>query len=153
MSFDKISRILLISITVLLWSCVERNAETKPEFISTKYQSDINKHTVIQLFEDPNSNDFIVVFYKESSMSFGSGNNIIKLYSKDSFSIDENFYGAHPLEVSYWKDSIIFIDCSVYSAHGDSIYRKKYLDNSVDKNMAIGKYKIEYIKNYNLYNE
>jgi hypothetical protein len=41
------------------------------------------------------------------------------------------------------------MNAGVFSAHGDSTYRKIYLDGSVDKNKSIGKYQIEYKKNYN----
>ncbi|MFC0878912.1 hypothetical protein ACE01N_20125 [Saccharicrinis sp. FJH2] len=125
----------------------------KPDFISTDFKDDTANYKLRQLIDNPNGDDFIAVFFKESSMSFGSGGKIIKLYNKDSISIDECYYGAHPLIAKTWLDSTIILECKVYSAHGDSINRRKYLDSSVDKNDIIGHYHIDYIKNYNAFNE
>lgn len=82
-------------------------------------------------------------------IKWGGNGKIVKLYSRDSISIDEKYYGEHPMVVAELVDSsITFIAC-VYDAHGDSIYRKWYLDNSVDKNIKIGRHKITYRNNHN----
>ena len=141
-------------IVIIILSCSSRETRyKKPDFISTDFRADTSNYKLRQLISNPGADDFVAVYFKESSMSFGSGGKLIKLYNKDSISIDECYYGAHPLIATSWFDSTIIFECSVYSAHGDSAYRRKYLDNSVDKNSMIGKYRIEYVKNYNAFNE
>ena len=71
------------------------------------------------------------------------------MYSGDSTSIAQLYYGAHLLKISKWTDSLILIDAGVFSAHGDSVQRKLYLDGSVDKNKSLGNYQIKYNKDYN----
>ena len=143
----------LLLIIMLFGNCTGKIIDNKLDFISTNFISDTSKFELEQVYMNPKSKDFVAIFFNESSMSFGSGNKIMKLYSKDSMSIAECFYGAHPLEIINWLDSTIKIECAVYSAHGDSKYREWYLDQSVNKNGKIGQYKIDYIKNYNLFNE
>ena len=130
-------------------NCNRTDSIKKNEFVSTNFKADTCNLVVRQIYKNPKQNDFLVVFFKESSMSFGSGNKLMKLYNSDSISVDECFYGAHPLIIKDWNDSLIYIDVEVFSGHGDSTYRDWYLDNSVDKNDNIGGYKIHYNKNYN----
>jgi hypothetical protein len=137
----------LIIVGLFLNSCRESQSD-RPEFISTKFINDTIDLNLRQLINISPKGNFIAIFYKESSMSFGSGNKVMKLYSRDSLSIDECFYGAHPLAVTDWNDSTLIIKCSVSSGHGDKTYRKWYLDNSVDKNTMIGDLNIIYMKNY-----
>src|SRR5688572_2730318 len=92
------------------------------EFIATKYTDDLKKYTFLQYILSPSQKEFIGVFHDESGSL--SGNNLIKIYSPDSMSYDELYYGAHPLEITSWTDSAIIIKASVYSVHGDSAYRK-----------------------------
>lgn len=144
-NYTKIFGFILIGIFLV---CCKESQPEKPEFVSTKFvndTTDLKLRQVIKLVPDDN---FVAIFYKESSMSFGSGNKFMKLYNKDSVSIDECFYGAHPLGITDWNDSTLIIKCAVSSGHGDKKYRKWYLDNSVDKNDKIGDLNIIYMKNY-----
>lgn len=144
-NFIKICRLILIG--VFLVCCKEKQSD-RPEFIPTKFINDTTDLKLRQVIRLTPSDNFVAIFYKESSMSFGSGNKVMKLYTKDSISIDECFYGAHPLGVTDWNDSTLIIKCAVSSGHGEKEYRKWYLDNSVDRNDQIGDLKIIYMKNY-----
>lgn len=134
-------------IGLLLTSCKVGQSDN-PVFVSTKYTKDTVDLELRQIVNLSSNGDFIAIFFKESSMSFGSGNKVMKLYSRDSLSVNECFYGSHPLEITDWNDSSLIIKCSVSTGHGDKAYRKWYLDNSVDKNDKIGNFKIIYMKNY-----
>lgn len=115
--------------------------------LPTRFAEDVNKMILRQVIKSPDSLYLLAVYFDESGSL--SGNKVVKLYDKDSVSIDERHYGAHPLEVLAWKDSTITIKAGVFSAHGDSAYRKWYLDKSVDKNSRIGFFDITYRKEYN----
>jgi hypothetical protein len=134
----------LIALSFFSCSITDKN---KREFISTKFIDDLNQYKLEQKFNSPNNKDFIGIYYDETRSL--SGIKILKLYSGDSSSVAELYFGAHPLEISNWVDTFIVMNAGVFSAHGDSTYRKIYLDGSVDKNKSIGKYQIEYKKNYN----
>ena len=131
---------------ILFLSCSDTDS-SKRKLISTKFIDDVKQYKLEQQISSLSNKHFMAIYYDETKSM--SGVKILKLYNKDSFSIDEKFFGAHPLKISNWTDSIVWIDASVFSAHGDSLYRRIYLDGSVDKNKRIGKYKIEYNKNYN----
>lgn len=140
----KICGIILIGL--LLTNCKDSQT-AKPVFVSTKYTKDTVDLELRQVVNLSSNGDFIAIYYKESA-SFGSGNKVMKLYSRDSISVDECFYGAHTLGITDWNDSTLIVKCAVSSGHGDKAYRKWYLDNSVDKNDRIGDFKIIYMKNY-----
>lgn len=137
---------LLFSSVILI--CFGCSVEPKPDFVPTKYVSDTTNLKLRQVVKNRTSNQFIAVYYADSEMSFGSGNKIVKLYSSDSISIDECFYGAHPLGVTNWTDSTIIMKCAASAGHGNRQYRKWYLANSVDKNKKLGEYRLIYMKNY-----
>ena len=98
--------------------------KNKREFISTKYIDDLNQYKLEQKYNSPNNKDFIGIYYDETKSL--SGIKILKLYSGDSSSVAELYFGAHPLEISNWVDTAIVINTGVFSAHGDSAYRKIY---------------------------
>jgi hypothetical protein len=75
----------------------------------------------------------------------------MKLYSMDSISIDEAHFGALPIEIKKWENLNIYLSIEVYSAHGDSTTRKRYLDNSTNRNKRLGPFKLFYEKSYNKY--
>ena len=132
------SFIILIVFTLILIFFFRECSDWNKRFKSTSYSADKIQYGEGRLIKNPNSDDFIVMYIEESSMSFGSSIRIIKLYTKDSISIDECYYGWHTLDIKTWTNSIITFTCGVYSATGDTEYRKWYLDNSVDKNQMIG---------------
>lgn len=123
---------------------LEENAVLKPP---TRFVDDVKKMILEQVSNSPDSLYFLAVYFDESRSI--SGNKVVKLYGKDSLSIDERFYGAHPLEVVGWKDSAVVFKAEVFSAHGDSASRKRYLDAFLDRNQNIGHFAIRYEKNYN----
>jgi hypothetical protein len=104
-----------------------------------------------QVSTSPDMKFFLAIFYDENKSM--SGIKFVKLYRSDSLSVDEAYYGAHPLELNNWTDSEIIFDAGVFSAHGDSVYRKQYLNNSIDSDSTLGIYKIKYNKNYNFKTE
>lgn len=132
----------------VIWVCNGCYPKNKSDFVATKFVSDTTNLKLRQVVENLCKNQFIAVYYADSDWSFGSGNKIVKLYSSDSISIDERFYGAHPISIINWTDSTIIIKCSVSSGHGNQQYRKWYLNNSVDKNEKLGQYNLIYKKNY-----
>jgi hypothetical protein len=135
---------VLFFFLMAFFGCVNHSSK---KITSSKYGDDLKRFELSQIVKSPVSKEFIAIFHDASSSL--SGNNLLKLYSEDSSSIGELYYGAHPLEISSWSGSSITLNACMYSAHGDSTYRKWALDNSVDKNLAIGKYKLSYNKNYN----
>jgi hypothetical protein len=144
---DKLLKIYGIIIIGLFLTNCKDNQSDKPAFVSTHFTKDTADLELREVVNLSSNGNFIAIYYKESS-SFGSGNKVMKLYSEDSISIDECFYGAHPLAVTHWNDSTLIIKCAVSSGHGNKAYRKWYLDNSVDKNDKIGDFRISYMKNY-----
>lgn len=136
----------LLLIGMLLTNC--RNDQAgKPGFVPTAYAKDTLALELKQLVTVSSKGDFIAIYHSVSS-NFGSGNTLMKLYSKDSISVDECLYGSHPLALTDWNDTTLVIKCAVSSVHGNKAYRRWYLDNSVDKNDSIGYFKIRYMKNY-----
>lgn len=134
---------------IMIYICFSCNDLDKKTSNPTTFSSDSSIMTIQQFLKNPYSEDFLVVYYKESSMSFGSGIKVLKLYSSDSIAIDENFYGAHPLTIKNWSDSTILMHVEVFSSHGDSLYRRTYLNNSIKGKTSIGNYAINYMKDYN----
>lgn len=141
-------RRLIYLLLFLQFGCQEHQEKDNPPSKSQiRFVDDVKKMILEQVSKSPDSLYFLAVYFDESGSL--SGNKVLKLYNKDSMSIDERHYGAHPLEVVGWKDSTIVFKAEVFSAHGDSAYRKWYLDASVDKNKRIGRFAIRYHKNYN----
>jgi hypothetical protein len=138
-----------IRITVLLLIILSgcQSDSTEKTYNPTKYSDDIRNLKLEQVSTSPDHRSFIGIFYDEGKSL--SGRKIIKLYGTDSMSVDEAYYGAHPLEVYKWVDSVIILDAGVFSAHGDSTYRKLYLDGSVDRNKTLGNFKVKYQKHNN----
>ena len=133
---------------LLHFGCQEHHEKDDPPLKSpTRFAEDVNKMILRQVSKSPDSLYFLAVYFDESRSL--SGNKVVKLYGKDSVSIDERFYGAHPLEVVGWNDSTVVFRAEVFSAHGDSTMRKRYLDGFVDRNKRIGHFTIRYQRNYN----
>jgi len=142
------TKLLLILFVFSFFSC--HDGKIKNDFLSSRYNDDLIHLQFEQKVNSPDGKKFIGIFYDDSKSM--SGIKIIKLYNADSLSVDELYYGAHPLLIENWNDSVILMKAGVFSAHGDSVFRKLYLDGSVDKNTSIGEYKIEYKKDYNFQN-
>jgi hypothetical protein len=130
---------------ILIFGC--QSLSNDHTFNPAKFSEDLKALKLEQVVTSADGKHFLAVFYNESRSM--SGIKVVKLYGADSISVDEAFYGAHPLQVENWKDSVIIFNAGVFSAHGDSAARKRYLDGSVDRNTSLGKYKISYLKNYN----
>ncbi len=130
---------------LLLLSC--STLEMQNEAAVTSFVNDTAKMRLDQLLVLPN-NEFIGLYFDENSSL--SGNRRIRLYTPDSLCIDQLSFGAHPMTIISHTDSTVTIEVSVYSAHGDSVYRSWYLDNSVDGKTPLGPYEIHYVKDYDL---
>ena len=115
-------------------------------FKQTRFAEDVRTLKLEQVSSSPEREHFLGVFYDESKSM--SGIKVVKLYNSDSVSIDENYYGAHPLEVDHWSDSGIVFNAGVFSAHGDFANRKRYLDGSVDRNEKLENFSVYYQKDY-----
>ena len=124
-----------------------QSSTTNNTFKPTRFAEDVQTLKLEQLFTSPDKNNFLGVFYDENKSM--SGIKVVKLYNTDSISIDECYYGAHPLQVDSWNDSGIVFRAGVFSHHGDSLARKRYLDDSVDPDTVIGRYTVRYKKDYN----
>ncbi len=77
----------------------------------------------------------------------GSPNKLLRLYAPDSVLVAEDWFGAHPLEILSWGDTLV-LKVEVFSAHGDSAYRTWYLDEWMERNPAIGDIPIRYLADY-----
>lgn len=128
----------------LIFGCQSRS--TDDTFKPTRFAEDVKTLKLEQVYSSPDRKHFLGVFYDESRSL--SGVKVVKLYYMDSLSTSEAYFGAHPLEVSSWSDSGIVFTAGVFSAHGDSPTRKRYLDGSVDRNTKIGEYNVYYQKDY-----
>jgi hypothetical protein len=116
--------------------------------LPAKFIDDVKEMELEQVVSSADKKFFLGVYFDERGSL--SGHKVVRLYDgRDSLSVDEANYGGHPLEVVAWGDSTITFKARVFSAHGDSAYRKWYLDASVDKNKRIGSFAIRYQKNYN----
>ena len=120
-------------------------------FRSTRFANDMKEFKLEEVASSPLHDGFVALYYDENSSM--SGNKILKLYSKDSVSIADLFYRAHPMELVSWNDMLITFAVGVYSAHGDLKNRRWYLDNSVDGKHLLGRYRIAYEKDYDMMNE
>ncbi len=120
------------------------------EFEPTAFHSDTIDFETRQMYPNPNGRDFLVVYFAESRMSFGSGHKLVKLYNGNGISVGQCLYGAFPLKVVAWSDSVVKIVCGVDGRPVDSTYTKWYLDHWVDQNPTIGEYRIEYTRIYDL---
>jgi|SRR5215203_4496342 len=129
---------------IMFFGCQSRS--TDDTFKPTKFAEDVKTLKLEQLATSPDRKHFLGIFYDESRSM--SGIKVVKLYNSDSVSINEAYYGAHPLAVDHWSDSGIVFNAGVFSAHGDSATRKRYLDGSVDHNTTLGSYKLSYLKDY-----
>lgn len=134
---------IFILIFLFLISC---SVNQQKKDIGTIFSNDIKEDSLLNIVSLPDRKEFIAKFIYPAGLSYGVS---LKLYSTDSVSTDVLYFGEHPLTITSWNDSTIMIDACVFSVHGDSAYRKFYLDNSVDKNRQLGKYKIKYSKMYN----
>ena len=133
-----------VSLLILFSGC--QLGSTDNPFKPTRFTEDLNTLKLEQVSTSPDMKHFLGIFYDESRSM--SGIKVVKLYSADSISVSEAYYDAHPLEVDNWSDSAIVFNAGVFSAHGDSATRKRYLDGSVDRNTTLGKYNVKYQKNY-----
>src|SRR5690606_5805585 len=140
-----IARIASPLLFIIFIGC--QSSTTDTTFKPTSFAEDVKTLKLEQVFDSPDRNNFLGIFYDETKSL--SGNKIVKLYSTDSISIDECYYGAHPLEVDHWTDSGIVFMAGVFSHHGDSLARKRYLDWSVDGETILGRYNVKYKKDYN----
>ena len=136
----------LAAILLVLFFACQPNM-TNDTFKQTKFAEDVKALKLEQVFSSPDRKHFLGIFYDESRTM--SGIKVVKLFNSDSVSVDEAYYGAHPLEVVNWSNSGIVLNAGVFSAHGDSSIRKKYLDGSVDRNSILGEYNLYYQKDYN----
>jgi hypothetical protein len=121
-------------------------SSTDDTFKPTRFAEDVKRLKLEQVSSSPDKKHFLGVFFDESRSM--SGIKVAKLYNMDSVSVSEAYFGAHPLEVSSWSNAGIVFKAGVFSAHGDSAIRKRYLDGSVDRNAKIGEYKVFYQKDY-----
>lgn len=134
---------IFISTAFFLVSC---SVNKQKKDIGTIFSNDVKKDSLLSVVSLSDSKEFIAKFIYPAGLSYGQS---LKLYSADSISTDVLYFGEHPLIIRSWNDSTIIIDVCVFSVHGDSAYRKLYLDNSVANNNQLGKYRINYSKTYN----
>src|SRR4051812_20990455 len=98
-----IKRTITYLLLLVVTGCHENR--TKPEFILSKFSDDRKRYTLRERFNSPVTKEFICIFYEDKGAT--AAGKIMKLYSADSTSIDERYYGEHPLNVVRWNDSTI----------------------------------------------
>jgi hypothetical protein len=84
---------------------------------------------------------YIVLIYRESEMAFGSGHNILGLYTKSNNIVDECIFGAFPIYFDSWKENTIAFKTKLNNM--DS-YNIGYINSWIERNKKIKNFNIQF---------
>jgi hypothetical protein len=132
-----ITSILLIFVFFLIIPKTSLKRYTLPRKITSE---DLKKSDFISYSND--STYYIVLMHKESDMAFGSGHNILGLYTQSNKIVDECIFGEFPISFDSWKGNTIVLETKPYNK--DS-YNIQYINYWIERNKKIKNFNIDFI--------
>ncbi len=90
------------------------------------------------------SNDsayFIVLIHTESGMAFGSGHNLLGLYTKSNRIVEECIFGEFPIYFDSWKENTIALKTK---PHDKASYNIEYINFWIARNKKIKNFNIHF---------